>query len=1043
MIDYIQKRDNKLVKFDKDKIVNAVILAMRDSSTIDYEYAIAIATEISKTDRTMATVEEIQDMVEELLMKKYPKVARGYIKYRSERTKIRNMKSDLMNHIKNKIQCLNNEFSNANVDEESFGARKNEAAGILMKEIAATEMLNPLVKEKWENNELYIHDMTQYAIGDHNCLNIDLKPLLLDGFNTRNGGVRGAKSISTAMQLVAVIFQAQSQHQFGGVGSPHIDYDLAPFVRMSFIKHYADGLKYTQKLKSKNIDAFKKKYSIHYKTASITGAHNIFKEYSKSAYEYALDMLDKEGLQSAQALYHNLNTLESRPGSQLPFSSINFGLNTTFEGRKVIEWLLKASIDGIGKFHQTSIFPISIWQYAVDINDREGTPNYDLFKLSIESTTKRIYPNYVNSDWISNEHDIRPTNLISVPSLDKNIKVEVFRFGEKKTMALEELWNILSQEVPVQEKDNYLYLDLRFMDKDDDYKKDANIFIVNSRYKYGDYTFESVDDTYAKINYISSSKDNSKFAITTNTFNHDYKAPKGKKNVEYISEHYWYVYNYDTEMATMGSCDGDSVITFRLNKDVYRTTFSNAWDKIKEYCGIGSKYNTVKKAAYIDCSKEEVFIYDSFLNDFTKVKKFIQNDDIGVWYLLDFENGSSIYLTADHPLPIFKKGRIFVKNLSIGDKVFTSRITGNGKPLEITKISKIGFRNRYGYDVETVSDHFDVDGLNSHNCRTLIGKDRHGMGYKKSGRGNVAPVTINLAKLGIKNGICLGERKSANIEKFWSDLEEILEIAKTSLIDRYKYISSQKPTSAYFMYDNKTINNATESLEAGTVEPSMKHNTLSIGFVGLSNMLYALFGKYQNEDSSVDTFALNVVHHMYEFVKKVSEETNLNFTLYASPVESSCYTMMTKLKAEYGNIKGVTDHEYLNNSYHIPVYEEVSIKKKIDIESQYSPYCTAGNIQYVEFDSSVVQNKEAVERIIHYAMAVNKHSLAYFAINFPIDTCLDCGYSGEIEGTCPKCGSDHIQRLRRVTGYLTADYLTRFNLGKRSEVKDRVKHSQY
>ena len=169
----------------------------------------------------------------------------------------------------------------------------------------------------------------------------------------------------------------------------------------------------------------------------------------------------------------------------------------------------------------------------------------------------------------------------------------------------------------------------------------------------------------------------------------------------------------------------------------------------------------------------------------------------------------------------------------------------------------------------------------------------------------------------------------------------------------------------------------------------------------------------------------------------------MNFVVYASPVENSCYTMMKKLQKEYGKIKGVTDREYINNSYHIPVYEKVSIKRKIDIESEYSQYCTSGNIQYVEFDSQLTQNTEAVEKIITYAMNANNNKLAYFAINFPIDNCLNCGFSGEINGNCPKCQSPNIQRLRRVTGYLTADYKTRFNLGKRQEVEDRVKHSKY
>ena len=211
MLKTIRKRDGKVVEFNKDKIVNAILPAMKEADSIDIDYANKTAESISKLNKKDIGVEEIQDLVEDSLMKKYPNVARKYITYRAERTRQRRMRSDLMKHIKEKVTCSNNAFSNANVDEESFGARKNESAGVIMKEIASEEMLDSEVRKAREDNYLYIHDFTEYPIGEHNCLNVNMPHMLLDGFYTRNGGVRGAKSVSTAMQLVAVIFQAQSQ----------------------------------------------------------------------------------------------------------------------------------------------------------------------------------------------------------------------------------------------------------------------------------------------------------------------------------------------------------------------------------------------------------------------------------------------------------------------------------------------------------------------------------------------------------------------------------------------------------------------------------------------------------------------------------------------------------------------------------------------------------------------------------------------------------------------------------------------------------------
>ena len=211
MLKTIRKRDGKIVYFDKQKIVNAILPAMKEADSIDIKYANKVASSISRLDNKDIGVEDVQDLVEEALMKKYPTVARKYITYRAERTKQRQMRSDLMKHIKEKVVCSNNQYSNANVDEESFGARKNESAGVIMKEIASEEMLDPEVRKAREENYLYIHDFTEYPIGEHNCLNIDMPHMLNNGFYTRNGGIRGAKSLSTAMQLIAVIFQAQSQ----------------------------------------------------------------------------------------------------------------------------------------------------------------------------------------------------------------------------------------------------------------------------------------------------------------------------------------------------------------------------------------------------------------------------------------------------------------------------------------------------------------------------------------------------------------------------------------------------------------------------------------------------------------------------------------------------------------------------------------------------------------------------------------------------------------------------------------------------------------
>lgn len=154
--------------------------------------------------------------------------------------------------------------------------------------------------------------------------------------------------------------------------------------------------------------------------------------------------------------------------------------------------------------------------------------------------------------------------------------------------------------------------------------------------------------------------------------------------------------------------------------------------------------------------------------------------------------------------------------------------------------------------------------------------------------------------------------------------------------------------------------------------------------------------------------------------------------------ENLCHTALVKFRDKYGVIPNVSDKEYFTNSIHVPVWKEVSPFDKIDIESQLTGYSSAGCITYVELDGGVLNNTEALEQIVNYAM---EHDIPYFAINVPNDLCEDCGFTGEINDTCPMCGGDRIQRLRRVTGYLTGDYKTAFNVGKQQEVENRIRHS--
>ena len=725
---YIKKRDGRIVEFNKNKIVNAILKAFEqvdgEISTYAVDKANNIANFIEKENDKILSVEEIQDLVENGLMStKRKDVARAYIKYRQERNRQREWNTRMMDLVAEKLNATNVVNQNANVDEHSFGGRKGEADSVIFKQYALDNLMSEKSRANHLNNEIYIHDLDNYAVGMHNCLSIPFDDLLEKGFNTRQTDVRPANSVNTAFQLVAVIFQLQSLMQFGGVSATHLDWTMVPYVRKSFYKHYKDGLTYIEGANVIETDREIADISID----------DSFYHINTKVYKYALDMTEKEIKQAVEGMYHNLNTLQSRSGNQLPFTSINYGTCTLPEGRMVIKALLEGSIKGVGKLHKTPIFPCGIFQYMKGVNDKPGTPNYDLYKLALESTARRLYPNYANVDWSGNV------------GYDKN-------------------------------------------------------------------------------------------------------DPK-------------------TYFSTMGC----------------RTS-----------------------------------------------------------------NGLDI----------------------------------NADP---------------GVNPQT-----------------------------KDGRGNICPVTIIMPTLAMQAG---------NVEDFMTLLDEKIHEAKDMLIERYEYICSQDASAAKFMYENGTM--IGYKPEEG-IRSALKHGTLSLGQIGLAETLQILIGCDHTEEKGME-LAKRIEQLFKDRCAEFKQNYKLNFGVYYTPAENLCYTAMKRFKEDFGEIPNISDHEYFTNSMHVPVWKDISIFEKINIESELTGYSSAGCITYVELEGAVLHNLEALEQIVNYAM---DKDIPYFALNVPNDLCLDCGWTGEIGNECPACGGTNIQRLRRVTGYLTGDYKTAFNYGKQKEVEQRFKHSK-
>lgn len=426
----VYKRDGRSEVFKPEKIQNAVLKAFYEVDGEETERAKEIAerisTSISEIQRDLG-VEEIQDLVEEKIAQFDMDVARKYIIYRNDRSRIREMKSPIRIKARNTLNSQNDDRQNANVDGKSFGGRVGAVNSEVMKQIALDEYMSEMSRTNHLSNRIYIHDLDSYAAGMHNCLSIPFDKLLANGFNTRQTDVRPAQSVNTAGQLIAVIFQLQSLQQFGGVSATHIDWTLMPYVKKSFRKHYIVAyLKNTAAFSQIDLmgmlfDSYEDEIGIvrnrfedwidtnkerFYEETGLKEEDFFFANKEKLdplLYQSAMYDTILETKQAVEALYHNLNTLQSRSGNQLPFTSINYGTCTEPEGRMVIKALLDVSISGIGKLHKTSIFPCGIFQLMKGVNRKPGDPNYDLYRLALRSTAQRLYPNYANCDWSGNE----------------------------------------------------------------------------------------------------------------------------------------------------------------------------------------------------------------------------------------------------------------------------------------------------------------------------------------------------------------------------------------------------------------------------------------------------------------------------------------------------------------------------------------------------------------------------------------------------------------------------------------------------------------
>lgn len=396
MVSTIRKRDGRIENFDKEKIVNAILKAMNHEFVNDINYAEKIANSIEKVDKDVIDVEEIQNLVEiELMKSQYKNVAKAYILYRDKRNIARGRKTyDMYMGIVNTIA---NEITkeNANMNAETPAGMMMKFASENSKAFVMDMLLSQTSKDYVKSNYIHIHDADYYPTKSLTCLQHPLDKILKNGFRAGHGSSRPAKRIETAAIIACISMESIQNEMHGGQAIPAFDFYLAPYVRYT----YVEEIEKIEKFENRKLDHLKSKEFDDYITRPLNGLSG-----DERYVQHAMNQTVNRVHQSMESFIHNMNTIHSRGGNQVVFSSINYGTDTSAEGRCIIRELLNSTYRGVGN-GETPIFPIQIWKKKRGVSYLPEDRNFDLYKLACKVTAKRFFPNFLNLDATFNQHE--------------------------------------------------------------------------------------------------------------------------------------------------------------------------------------------------------------------------------------------------------------------------------------------------------------------------------------------------------------------------------------------------------------------------------------------------------------------------------------------------------------------------------------------------------------------------------------------------------------------------------------------------------------
>jgi ribonucleoside-triphosphate reductase len=1016
------KRNGEKVDYDLEKISIAIAAAFEELGEVfeDDDVLHNIDFTIQTSHPESIGVEEIQDIVEEALWNNgYYRQGRLYTRYRYDR------ELDRLNaeqrEVDAKLRGANIENQNANIDEMSFGGRKGEASNVVMKDYALNHCMSKMSRNNHLNNEIYIHDLDSYAVGMHNCSARETKFITDSGVESFEN--MEDNDIVTVLTHTGEWKQA-IVHSYGKQQLNKITFSRAGqrFVTERFTSNHrwlledgtiTENLKIGDRiLKAPMINEFdfdtateQEKYYwclgfvLGDGTEAYRWSHG--KKYKNIKFVRMRLCNDKV---KYEPRFINLqhSTKEMDNGDlYLTFSStINF--RKIFPDLSVMSWKEKLALfDGLycadgQKTGSKKTILTTNEQIASFIED--VVPSLGYYIINIKDKTGE-QTNYKKRGFTKEYTFIGDSNkyywtVVDIQS-DKEEEVWCLDVQDNHSFVLPNgivTGNCLS--IPF---DDLLANGFNTRQTDVRPANSVNtamqlvavIFQLQSLQQFGGVSATHIDWTmvpYVRKSFYKHYKDGIKYLSDDEEMLQELSDSlpidddKYKQNLK--------VYNYALEKTEQEVHQGAEGLFHNLNT-------------LQSRSGNQLPFTSIN---FGTCTKPEGRMV---------IKALLE---------VSIEGLGKLHKTSIFPCSIFQcmKG----VNRKPGEPnydLFQLALQSTAKRL-YPNYANVDWTGNEGYDINDPRTYFSTMG-----CRTANGYDINGFGQLKDGRGNICPVTIIMPTLAME--------VDGDTEKFMRLLDTKIHEAKDMLIERFEYICAQPPESAKFMYENNTM--AGYIPEEG-IRSALKHGTLAIGMIAMAETLQILIGQDQTTEEGM-VLAKRICQLFKDRCAEFKEQYKLNFGVYFTPAENLCYTSMKKFQNKYGKIKNVSEREFFTNSVHVPVWTEISAFEKIDIESQLDGYSSAGCILYTELDGTVEHNLEGLETLVNYAM---DKDVPYFAVNVPNDTCLNCGYTAELNDTCPMCGGTDIQRLRRVTGYLTGNYTTAFNPGKQSEVEVRYKNGK-